>query len=116
LVLSNAEVLFPQWIAVPFKTDVVGEDGTVKRPDMVLIDRKYRRWCVVEVELASHHYVNHVAPQVEAFRYGRYGNEHAEYIQSKNPVLDLIRLKEMVRSVPPQVLVIVDRPDTDWKL
>jgi hypothetical protein len=115
VVLSNAAVLFPQWITVPFKANVVGEDGTVKQPDIALIDHKYRRWCVVEVELASHHYVNHVAPQVEAFRYGRYGDEHATYLYQRNPALDLSRLREMVRTVPPQVLVIVDRPDTDWK-
>jgi hypothetical protein len=115
VILSNAKALFPQWVAVPFKTDVVGEDGTVKQPDMVLIDHKYRRWCVVEVELASHHYVRHVAPQVEAFRYARYGDQHADYIHRKDSTLDLHRLKDMVRNVHPQVLVIVDRPDTDWK-
>lgn len=68
VVLANASILFPQWEAVPFKANVVGDDGTVKQPDIALIDRNYRRWCVVEVELSHHHFVNHVAPQVEAFR------------------------------------------------
>lgn len=115
VVLSNAHILFPQWIAVPFKTDVIGDDGAIKQPDIALIDRKYRRWCVVEVELASHHFANHVAPQVEAFRTAQYGDEHALYISEKDPTLDFGRLKQMVQGESPQILVIVDRPDTDWK-
>jgi hypothetical protein len=115
VVLSNANVLFPQWVVVPFKTNVVGEDGTVKQPDIALIDHKYRRWCVVEVELANHHFANHVAPQVEAFRTARYGDEHALYLSGQNSALDLSRLRSMIRGEPPQVLVVVDRPDTDWK-
>ena len=115
VVMNNAGILFPQWIAVPFKTNVVGDDGTIKQPDIALIDRSYRRWCVVEVELASHHFVNHVAPQVEAFRTAKYDNEHAEYLHRKQPSLDLARLKAMVAGEPPQIVVVVDRPDTDWK-
>ena len=115
VVISNADILFPQWIVVPFKTNVIGDDGTVKQPDMALIDRSYRRWCVIEVELAHHSLVRHVLPQVEAFRTATYGDEHAAYIHSKDPALDLERLKEMVRSEPPEILVIVDRPDTTWK-
>jgi hypothetical protein len=115
VVLSNADVLFPQWVVVPFKIDVIGEDGTIKRPDLALIDHKYRRWCVVEIEFASHHFANHVAPQVEAFRTARYGDEHALYLHGKKPELSLQRLKEMVRGESPQILVVVDRPDSDWK-
>jgi hypothetical protein len=115
VVISNAGLLFREWIAVPFKTDVIGEDGTTRQPDIALIDRNYRRWCVVEVELAHHSLVNHVLPQVEAFRTAKYGDKHAEYIHSKNSSLALGRLKVMVKFEPPQILVIVDRPDTDWK-
>lgn len=115
VVMSHAAVLFPQWVVVPFKTNVVGEDGTVKQPDMALIDHSYRRWCVVEVELAHHSLVHHVLPQVEAFRTATYEDAHADYLYAKNPSLDLESLREMVRTESPEVLVIVDRPDTDWK-
>ena len=78
VILSNASILFPQWIAVPFKVNVTGEDGTVKQPDLALIDHSYRRWCVVEVELAHHNFMNHVLPQVEAFRTAAYGDPRGE--------------------------------------
>jgi hypothetical protein len=115
VIISNASILFPQWIAVPFKTNVMGDDGTVKQPDLALIDHSYRRWCVVEVELAHHHLVNHVLPQVEAFRTARYDDEHAAYLHRKDASLNLERLKTMMRTEPPEIIVIVDRPDTDWK-
>jgi hypothetical protein len=115
VVMSNAESLFPQWVAVPFKTNVTGDDGAVKQPDFALIDRLYRRWCVVEVELSHHRLVQHVLPQVEAFRTGTYGDEHADYLYARDPSLDIHRLKAMIRVEPPEIVVIVDRPDTCWK-
>ena len=66
LVFQNCSDLFPRWIPVPFKADVVGEDGVVKRPDLALIDPRYRKWCVVEVELAHHDIYTHVLPQIDS--------------------------------------------------
>jgi hypothetical protein len=99
---------------VPFKTDVTGEDGATKRPDVALIDRSYREWWVVEVELSHHNLFTHVMPQVEAFRTATYERKHAEYLYVKAPTLDLDKLADMMLGLPPEVLVIVDRPDTDW--
>lgn len=114
VVIDHAPDLFPDWIVVPFKTVVVGENGAVKQPDLALIDASYRRWCVVEVELAHHDLITHVLPQVYAFKSGAYGREHALYLQTKRLDLDLCKLEAMMLGEPPEVLVIVDRPDTNW--
>jgi hypothetical protein len=115
LVVSHSSDLFPEWIAASFKTNVVGDSGATKQPDLALIDPSYRRWWVVEVELAHHDLFTHVLPQVDAFRSGTYGEEHALYLHRKRPDLDLYKLKAMMSGEPPEVLVIVDRPDTNWK-
>lgn len=115
VVISKAGNLFPGWIPVKFRADVVGNDGVTKRPDLALIDPKYRKWCVVEVELAHHDLYAHVLPQIEVFCSGSYGNEHAQYLKGQNDRLDLLRMIQMMNGLAPEVLVVVDRPDTNWK-
>jgi hypothetical protein len=114
LIRQYSGILFPQWVCAPFKADVTGEDGATKRPDLALIDPNYRTWWVVEVELASHSLASHVLPQVEAFRTGSYSGEHASYLNKEMPALDVDRLSQMMLGAPPEVLVIVDRPETGW--
>lgn len=115
LVISRTADLFPGWVPVKFKADVVGDDGVIKRPDLALIDPQYRKWCVVEVELAHHDLHAHVLPQIEAFCSGSYGDEHAGYLKGQDDRLDLLRMTQMMKGLRPEVLVVVDRPDTNWK-
>jgi hypothetical protein len=115
LVISRADDLFPGWIPAKFKADVVGIDGVTKRPDLALIDPQYRKWCVVEVELAHHDLLGHVLPQIEVFCSGSYGEEHAQHLKKHNDKLDLGRMIQMMHGLTPEVLVVVDRPDTGWK-
>ena len=115
LVTSKAGELFPGWISVKFTADVVGDNGVTKRPDLALIDPKFRKWCVVEVELAHHDLHWHVLPQIEVFCTGTYGEVHARHLKSQNNGLDLYRLIQMMSGELPEVLVVVDRPDTNWK-
>jgi hypothetical protein len=115
MIMTHCADLFPRWVAVPFKTNVTGEDGTVKQPDLALIDPGYRKWCVVEIELAHHNVITHVLPQVEAFRTASYDKQHALYLYGREQSLHLDKLTAMMSGLPPEVLVVVDRPDTDWK-
>ena len=115
VIWHNRGELFPRWIAVWFKTDVAGEDGAIKRPDLALIDHEYRKWWIVEIELSHHSLNTHVLPQVKAFRTACYTHAHANYLYAKDSSLDLARLSEMMLGLPPEVLVIADRNDTDWK-
>jgi len=114
VVVNQAPQLFPSWRCVPFYETVEGEDGTRKRPDLALVDVEYRQWWVVEIELAHHNLYSHVIPQVDAFATGTYGSAHARALHSKARSLDLDRLEAMVRGEPPEVLVIVDSPSTNW--
>lgn len=114
LVISNAGSLFPGWIPVNFKADVVGNDGVIKRPDLALIDPRYRKWCVVEIELAHHDLHGHVLPQIDVFCSGSYGEAHAQYLKRQDDRLDLRRMIQMMNGLMPEIMVVVDRPDTNW--
>lgn len=113
LVLSKAALLFPDHIVTPFKMTVRSEAGAVKA-DLALIERDYRQWWVVEVELAHHSLSNHVLPQIHKLATADYGPDVAMYLSSQDSSLDLSSLHAMLRGAQPQVLVIVDRLDPSW--
>jgi hypothetical protein len=115
LVLAEASNLFPSWRCVRFKASIEGDDGVRKKPDLALVDHHYRQWWVVEIELAHHDLYGHVIPQVDAFRTGSYGESHAAALLAAAPDLDADRLSAMVGGEPPDVLVIVDSPNTTWR-
>jgi hypothetical protein len=47
-------------------------DDRVYRPDLALVAKDSSHWFVIEVELTSHSFENHVLPQVRAFQYGEF--------------------------------------------
>jgi hypothetical protein len=114
ILLAYAELLFPGWYLVPFKVDVRSEEGVVKRADLALIEREYRRWWVVEVEMARHDFNNHVLPQVRVLSYGKYNQSHIDALTAKAHHLDTDRVAAMVRGEQPRVWVVVDHPCPDW--
>ena len=113
-VLAEAgERLFPGSWLVPFKASVSSEHGT-RKPDLALIDRKYRKWYVVEAELAHHSLTQHVLPQVTVLAAGTYGREHADVLASESGELSKPRLREMMLGEPPGVIVLVNEARPEW--
>lgn len=111
--LQHVEKVFPEFVVAPFKCLVTSEYG-VHKPDLALIDRRYRSWWVIEVELAHHALSSHVLPQVRVFATGEYGDPHAKYLCDQSTELDPSRVRDMLRGQPPQVLVVVNAPCPDW--
>lgn len=115
LVVDRAASLFPDWLTVPFHETVIDDSQVGKQSDLALIDKEYRTWWVVEVELAHHSLDGHVMPQVQVFRQGHYGPRHAAALVTAAPHLDAHRLRALVSGEPPNVLVVVDSPTTAWR-
>lgn len=115
LLLAHAEFLYPTFHLVRFKCDVASEFGTA-RPDLALIDKNYRKWWVVEVELASHSLDDHVEPQVRILANGAYNRRHAEVLSRNDSALDSARISDMVLGAQPRVLVIVNSVEAGWQL
>lgn len=112
LLITNASHLYPDFHLVKFKVDVQSEHGA-GRPDLALVDKNYRRWWVVEVELGHHPLKSHVEKQVRIFARARYGQEHARALAERGG-LDRDKLVEMMRGTQPRVLVLVNVPRSEW--
>ena len=113
LVKSRANQLFPEHYTAPFRA-LVETESDAKIPDLALIEKSYRSWWVVEVEMAHHSLRGHVLPQVEVFANGKYGIEHARYLVEKCSELRIDRLLEMIKGAQPRVMVIVDQNCPAW--
>ena len=113
IVKSRAGSLFPSFKVVPFRLPVESEEGR-RIPDLALIDRDYRYWWVVEVEMAHHSLNGHVLPQVEVFSRGKYGEEHSAYLADRSENLDQASLADMIKGPQPRVLVVVNRNVPEW--
>ncbi len=113
LLLANAGELYPTSHLVPYKKIVTSEYGSAM-PDLALIDRRYRKWWVVEVELSSHSLRDHVEPQVAVLATADYGREDAAYLGEKHQHLSKEALREMMMGTSPGVLVLVNEPCPSW--
>jgi hypothetical protein len=111
--LQNAGHVFPEFHVVPFKVLVDSAYGSAK-PDLALVDRSYRNWWVVEVELSHHSLTGHVLPQIQVFATGQYSEQHAAHIARQSAELNPSLITDMLKGQPPNVLVVVNAPRPDW--
>jgi len=114
-ILQHAEALFPGLHCCRFKALVESTDYGKGRPDLALIDREYRCWWVVEVELDNHSFNSHVEGQVRKFATGVYTDDHVDALMREIPSLNRDRLADMMLGEPPQVLVLVTDDVPEWR-
>ena len=69
LVARALSCVYPSHVCVMFSGGFQYDDR-VYRPDMALIAKDFSHWFIIEVELVTHSFYNHVLPQVRAFQYG----------------------------------------------
>lgn len=112
-ILRHAADLFPDFYCVNFKTLVESDYGNAKA-DLALVDRRYRSWTVVEVELDTHPLQDHVVEQISKLARGTYTSKHAEALFKENADLDLDSLNEMMLGDQPEILVLVTSHKPTW--
>ena len=108
-ILSNLPIILSNWHILQFKKNVYSEIlNQTSRPDLVLIHKEYKNWCVVEVETTNHGLINHVIPQISVFQDGNYNDNHVEYLLSVDPSIkfDKLLLRRLILDIQPQVFVI----------
>jgi hypothetical protein len=113
VVIDRGNLVFPDFFVVPFKTTVSSEDDSAKA-DLALVERNYRAWWVVEVELGNHSFESHVLPQVRTLARASYGEDEGKALCANRPELELQRVLDMVKGKQPRVLVIVDAERKEW--
>lgn len=113
LILQHAKTLYPSFYALPFKKTVYSNEDSAK-PDMVLIEKKYRSWWVVEVEMGHHSLEGHVLPQVTTLATADYSEDIASYLCEKAPYLVPDSIRDMIKGRSPEVLIVVNEVRLDW--
>lgn len=110
-IFNFRERMFPDHYCFRFKPLVMNDWVTGVRPDLILIDRQYSEWVLVEVEKASHPWSSHVFPQLEKFRSARIGDEEISRLLKDAPDLSPDRLRSLILNEPPRILVVCnDKP------
>jgi hypothetical protein len=112
-ILHSSEDLFPGYFCLTFKKPVESIYGT-GIPDLVLIDKEYREWIVVEVELEHHGLRGDVLDQVVKFAAGKYTKEHSQYLTSKHSCLDENKLESLICGTQPRISVFVPVQKPEW--
>jgi hypothetical protein len=121
-VWQHVSELFPDYHVIPFKIDVehAAQAGNIKRPDLAMIDKRFKRWGVIEVE-TSNHSLAHVIDQVSVFANGKYNAfDLADYVKVKlhehcNKRVPLRKLRDLFKKEAPSVLVVVDEMKEEWR-
>ena len=114
ILLEKSSQLFPHYICIQYDRLLSSPEGKVK-PDLALIDKSYRHWVVIEVELLTHSLARHVRPQMLKLTSARYGSADGEWICDHHPNVFLReRLCDLTDSVYPTVLLIANGHDQSW--
>ncbi|HEU4456692.1 MAG TPA: hypothetical protein VFR81_26730, partial [Longimicrobium sp.] len=103
---SLAPRLFPDYWWCPFKAEVRHPDGLV-HADAALIAQDYSRWYVVEVELASHRWEDHIKPQLTKLSQGIFQEVHRARLIENQPHLAQGAIKDL-DIYTPEVALIID--------
>jgi len=113
-ILFNAATLFPTYFCCKFKENIISNDyGGPNQADLVLIDKNYRYWYVVEVELDTDNF-SHVVEQVKVFTSGTYNLTHVNYLVKRNDFLDADKIERLITTSQPQVVVLIPKVKPSW--
>ncbi len=115
-IIQNLEIIFPAYKAFLFKKTLIDatNPNQKNKPDLAMVKDDYSEWYIIEVELGKHQ-KSHVVDQLRTFYNCNYNNDHADYMFTQRPDLNLQRLKQMVAANPPELMVIVNEPKPDWE-
>jgi hypothetical protein len=115
-VMLYMENFFPEFYVSLFKKPLVHQiSGKKNTADLCLIKRDYSEWYVIEVELGKHT-KDEVIHQIDTFRNFVPDISHANYIYEERPgIFNLAKLKALILSKMPQLMVIVNEYKPDWK-
>ena len=108
IVKSELTKILPDFSIFEFSPFIIGDEGSRRRPDFALVERNYKMWVIVEVELEKHSLEHHVTPQIRTFTTGRYDKSHATLLYQRDPTLNLQKLYNLTIYLPPVVSVVVN--------
>lgn len=99
---------------IPFR-GTFSFEGRKSRADLALVAPDASHWFVIEVELVSHSLEQHVLPQLQVLRYGRWEDDCISTLASS---LDISRGQAVnfLDNVPKRVAVVANKNFRSWEL
>jgi hypothetical protein len=113
VVQNFADAIFPFHYCFPFEVDIYFL-GQKARPDLILIEKNYRDWWLVEVELERHSWFSHIQIQIDKILNADITERHIKKLDKYSNILDLARLNKLMSTVKHKTLVIVDSEPKTW--
>ena len=98
----------PSYKIASWKPRIRDWEGHAAKPDLVMISSNLDNWYVIEVELASHSVMGHIAPQLETLRNGVYDRTLVPSLKSSFPSESTDSLTRLVGR-DPGLICIVDQ-------
>ena len=105
--------IYPNYHCTVFSGTFLHE-GRGFKPDLALIARDFSHWFIIEVELITHSFANHVLPQVRAFRYGDPQSD-CIVLLSRDLGIGPQHIERLIVSVPSTVAVVANKRDPKWE-
>lgn len=118
--VHNLEIIFPEFQVIPFKLSLSQKGGQTNKPDLSMIKKDYTEWYIIEVEL-GHHSLDHVIEQIDTFYNAEFPNPDkinsiSDYMhKNSDKSLDITSLKNMIKNIPYNLMVIVNQEKDDWR-
>jgi hypothetical protein len=113
-VARSLSCIYPAHVCVMFSGGFRYDDR-IYHPDMALIAKDFSHWFIVEVELVTHSFQNHILPQVRSFQYGEPQSDCVSSLVKSN-VLNAQQAETLISFVPRNVAVITNKWNADWYL
>lgn len=104
--------LFPDHNCFRYKPLMATDWVSGVKPDLVLVDKDYSEWVLVEVEKFSHSWSSHVSPQLEKFRSAKIGDKEVEKLLQVAEYLNSERLHILMTTEAPRILVVCNGKPT----
>jgi len=112
-VISVLKELYPDCWIIRFRAKI-RHNGEGWCPDLAVVEKRFRYWFVVEVEISTHSLQKHVLPQVRAFKRGDYGEE-AKITLAKQLVISTDKAGTLLAFVPRYVAVVCNVLEPIWE-
>jgi len=116
-IFSRITEIFPHLDCYKFKVDIYSDEhDRIMRADLLLVDKNYSTYSVVEVELITDT-ISHVKKQAEVFSSANYNMKMVESLCQNNPQIDSVRLLDLFTYQRPEVLILLNdnRISEKWK-
>jgi hypothetical protein len=108
MIFNFSSQLFPDYFCFDFKSTLIVPRETNVKADLILVDKFYTEWILVEVELSDHSWEHHVYDQIQRFELMEIDQETCSRLSTANPQLDAQRIHSLLKSQRPRILIVCD--------